>query len=241
MKIISIFETLVTLTSSSENASFPDDNIKDLDPLKRWWASSYSGEAWLKINFGAAKTLSAAFLNQGNFPQCRIQGNSSDAWVAPPFDLECDLVVDDAKNRKGWFDLTAFSFQWLRILIPPGQTLDNSDTVPKLGNLIVGAASTLPLVSELDPTMIQRKKAFETNSGGYRENKKGRARHVITMGIGDSLTNIRAMPKTWDIAVIFADLGNAGESWLVYPPENWSRPIKSIIDAQLRFTLKERP
>lgn len=239
MKMLATFETLATLTSSGETAGFPDDNVKALDPMVRWKADAYEAAAWLKVDFGSAKSLTALFLNQANFPAATIQGNASDSWETPSFTMSAGLVQDDAENRKGWFDLTAFNYRWLRVLIPAGQTLDNSELVPALGNLIVGTSITVPLVSDLTPLLIQRKSTFEADGGGYYEAKKGRARQVIQIGIGDTLANVRAMPKTWDIGVIFADLGSAGDVWLVFPPDNWDKPIKSILESQLRLSMKE--
>jgi hypothetical protein len=241
MKILSTFEALTTKTSSGAGAGFPVANIADLDPFVRWVADAYTGDVWVKVDFGSAKVLTGLFLNQCNFPHCHVQGHASDSWASPSFDLGVDLVLDDAANRKGWFDLVAFNYRWLRILIPGSQTLDKSETVPAIGNLLVGAAVTLPLVSDFEARMVQRVRAFEADGGGYRESKQGRARHLISIGIGDSLANIRAMPKAWADAVIYADLGDAGDSWLVFPPNDWSRPIRSIIDAELRFQLRERP
>lgn len=240
MKNLRTFETLSTLTSSGANAGYPAANVKDLDPMLRWWADAYATDCWLKVDFGSAKNLTAAFLNQANFPHCHIQGHASDSWGSPSFDLGCDLVLDEAGNRKGWFDLSAFAYRWLRILIPSGQTLDGGDTVPKLGNLLAGVSETWPVVSSLEVVLQQKKYTFEPDGGGYWESNKGRARHVISIEMGDDLANIRAMNKTWTIGVVFADLANAGEAWLVFPPDSYGKPIKSVTNANLRFTVKER-
>jgi hypothetical protein len=84
------------------------------------------------VDFGSAKVLTAAFLNQANFPHCHIQGHATDSWESPSFDLGADLVFDDCGNRKGWFDLTAFNFRWLRILIPGAQALDSHQPLANL-------------------------------------------------------------------------------------------------------------
>lgn len=239
MKLLSTIETLATLTSSGDTSGYPASNVKDLEPMLRWWADAYTGEVWLKVDFGSAKTLTALFVNQANFPHFHAQGNASDSWSTPSFDLGCDLVVDDAANRKGWFDLTAFNYRWLRILIPASQTLDEG-TVPKVGNVIVGAAVALPVVESLEVTLQQRKKSFEADGGGYFEAKKGRPRHIIQVGVNDTLALIRSMNKTWDSGVFFADLGNAGESWLVMSPSSWGKPIVNGTLQALKFTLNER-
>lgn len=241
MKLLSTFTDLGTPTSSGATSGFPVTNIEDLDPMVRWKADAYAGDVWVKADMASAQALTALFLNRCNFPQCRIQGHASDDFTSPSFNQLVSLVQDDAGNRKGWFDLTAFNYRWLRILIASGQTLDNSDTLPAIGNLIVGASAELPVVAAVEPRLLQRQDRFEPDGGGLSKQKRGRARHIISVSVGDSLANVRAMAKTWDMGVIFADLDDAGEAWLVYPPEDWTKPIKSVAEAELRFILEERP
>lgn len=252
MKLIHQFQSFSALTSSGDTAGFPAANVTVTDPCLYWKADNYAtADKWLKIDFGSAKQVAAVFLNRANFPHAHIQGNDSDDWGTPAFDQSCDLVRDDALNRKGWFDLVGFNRRWMRILIPLSQTLDDTiakgtpDTLPIVGNLIVGVTTTgvatLPLVGSLTPRLLQRFNRFEADNGGISKSKRGRPRHVLSLDVGDELANIRAMPKTWDIGVVFADLGNAGEAWFVYPAESWERPIRSLIDAGLRFELEERP
>ena len=242
MKIMTTFQSLGTPTSSGATTGFPVTNITDLDPNKRWLSAYYPGEdVWTLVDFGSAKVLTAIFLNQCNFPQCVIQGNASNVWSSPSFNYLANLIKDDASNRKGWFDLSAFNYRYLRILITASQPLDNSETVQAIGNLIAGSSVSLPIVGELTPHLTQRFNRFESDGGNLTKTKKGRAKHTIGIGIGDSLANIRAMDKTWNIGVLYADMGNAGESWLVYPPEDWNKPIKNILDSQLSFTVEERP
>lgn len=251
MKLIHLFQAFSALTSSGALAGFPVANVADTDPGVYWKAATYAGDCWLKINFGSPLSIASVFLNRANFPHCHIQGNTSDDWNNPPFDLGCNLVRDDAKNRKGWFDLTSFTYQWMLILIPAGQTLDDTiasgtpDTLPILGNLIAGVTTTgvatLPDVASLSPRLLAKFDKFETDAGGLNKRRRGKSRHVLSLDIGDTLANVRAMPKTWDIGVIFADLGNADEAWIVYPPDDWDKPITSVIEAGLRFSLEERP
>lgn len=241
MKLLSAFIDLGTLTASGEAAGFDVENIEGLEPMIRWKADAYAGDVWVKADLGSAKALTALFLNRCNFVHCHIQGNASDSWASPAFDMGVDLVLDDAGNRKGWYELESFSYQWLRILIPSGQTLDNSETLPAIGNLIVGVSADLPLVSSLDHRLIQRQDRFEADGGALEKSNRGRARHIITIACGDELANIRTMPKTWTMGVIYADLANASEAWLVFPPDDWSRPIRSMIEAEIRFTLEEKP
>lgn len=241
MKLLSTFETLDTVTASGSDANYPVANIKDLDPMIRWHADAYSGDVWIKIDFGAATVLNMIFLNQANFAHAHVQGNATDVWTSPSFDLGVDLARDELNNRKGWFDLTAFNYRWMRILIPGSQTLDNSETVPALGNLITGQAVAIPAVSAYTPDILKRWTRFEPDGGGLIKTTDDRGRHVITLECADTLSNVRALSKTWEIGVVFSDLGYPAESWLVYPPESWSRPTRNILDATLRWSMEERP
>lgn len=239
MKLLSSFLTMTNLSSSGAAAGFPVSNIADTEPMKRWVAGAYAGYVWVKAQIASA--IGSVFLNRCNFPHAHVQWNATDSWGSPTVDQGVDLVQDDAGNRKAWVDLPANGAGYIRILIPGSQSLDNLETVPAIGNLIVGTAATFPTVSDFNPRLLRRFDRFESRAGAVTKTPLGRARHIIQFGIGDSLANVRAMPKTWDLGVIFADLGNAGESWLVFPPEDWDRPIRSVLDAQLRFALEEKP
>lgn len=240
MKIISTITALGTVTSSGANAAFPATNIQNLKPMVRWVADAYAGDVWLKADMGSAKVLTAAFLNQANFPACKIQGNATDSWGSPSFSLDCSLVVDDTGNRKGWFDLVAFNYRWIRILIASAQTLDNSETVPALGNFIVGTSAALPAVIDFTARLVKRYDRFESDGGSLNKEARGRSRHVLGFTCEDTIATIRGMAKTWANAVVFADWGSAAESWLVFPPEDWDKPIQVGSDFQLKFSCEER-
>ena len=239
MRILTIFDSLGTLTSSGDASGHGRANIADLDPAMVWKADAYAGEVWLKMDLGSAKALTAVFLNRANFPQARIQGHASDSWGTPSFNLLVDLVRDEAENRKVYTQLTAFNYQWLRILIPGSQALD-SGLVPELGNLIIGTDAATPLCPRLDVTLVSRIDRFEPSGAGMRKRFRGEPWHLIDAEFSDSLANIQALPKIWNHAVLWADLGDVSQSWLVTRPDRWSRPLKNVLDAQLRQTFEER-
>ncbi len=239
MKILTSFQDLGTITTSGEASGYPASNVEDLDPGLVWRADAYTGDVWLKFDLGAAKALTALFVNRANFPHLHIQGNASDSWSSPSFDLGCDLVADDVANRKGWFDLAAFNYQWVRILIPGSQALD-SGTVPEIGNVILGVSAALPVVSDFSLDLVSNVDSWMSDGGSLRKNYRGVMRHVITIEMGDTLANVRAMAKTWAQAVVYADLSAAGESWLVYRPERITLPIRNTIEAGARMQLEER-
>lgn len=240
MRLLSTFASLATLTSNTENANFPVENVQDLDPHIRWVATQYAVDEWVKCDFGGATVLTDLFLNRCNFGTVKIQGHASDSWADPDYNETFTLVQDQAANRKGFFELTAFNYRWLRILIEAGQTLDNSEAYPAIGNLITGQAAEMPIVSNLTWDLQKRFFRFETDAGSLTKTQKGYARHILSLSVGDTLANVKALSKTWSMGVLWADVGAAEDAWLVYPPENWNNPVRSINDANLTFQLDER-
>lgn len=238
MKILTIFETLSTLTSSGAASGYPASNVVDCNPGLVWKADAYSGDVWLKVDFGAAKSLSGVFFNRANFPHAHIQGNASDSWETPSYDLGLDLVKDEAENRKGWFAIV-FNYRWLRIVIPASQTLD-SGSVPFLGNLIAGTPVDMPNTSMIDIELTGRVDRFETDGGNVTATPRGIQRHLLQIEIRDELATLRSMSKTWTHAVVYEDLSTAGGAWLVTRPGSFRRGTKSTIDASLAMTLEER-
>lgn len=240
MKILSTFVGLGTVTASGFTAGFPATNVQNLRPMVRWVVDAYAGDVWLLADLGAAKVLTAAFLNRCNFPQCRIQGNASNSWSSPSFNELVNLAKDDAGNRKGYFPLTAFNYRYLRILIASGQTLDSAETLPAVGNLIVGADASLPAVREFGADLGEKFDRFESFAGALNKEAVGVARHVLDIRCEDAIATIRGMDKTWSMAVIFADWGSPAESWLVFKPERWNKPVQVGSDFQLAFSCEER-
>ncbi len=234
------FEILSNLTSSGAESGFPVANVADIEPMLRWHSDAYTGDVWIKMDFGAAVSLTGLYLNQCNFPHAHLQGADTDNWTTPPVDIALDLILDDAGNRKGYFALTALNRRWVRLLIPAAQTLDNSETTPAVGNLILGNPVDIA-VSEFTAELYQQLRRFEYPGGGVHQERVGRARHILTIAMDNTRAAVRAIPKNWDNAVFAADLGDAGEAWLVQPPSSWPQPIKNLLDAQLHVQLEEKP
>jgi hypothetical protein len=243
MKLLSDFETAAAISATSEDTDFPVENVLDLDPMLRWHAESYAVDQRVVLDFGTAKSINAVFLNQCNFPEAKIEGNATDSWGSPSFSLEVDLVQDDTENRKGWFDLTGFNLRFLSILVPAGQTLDNSEATPAIGNIICGVAVALPEINSFTPELIQDYSSFQTDDGGYSESEIGRKRHIITLVTDrNTLALMKAIPKQWSIGVLYADVDTVADSWLVYPPRNWQRPTGSVIDSMFTsLQFREKP
>lgn len=242
MKLLTDFEAFSSITSNSVDPNFPLSNLVDTDPFMRWHANQFSFDEWITIYFGTATVIDTVFLNQCNFAQAVIQGNTSDAWSTPAFSQSIELVKDDADNRKGCFSLVGFNYAYMRIKITTGQTLDNSETAPAIGNLIMGVGVELPIVNSFEPVLVKLFDEFKNDNGSFSQiPKDGRAFHSISVTCRDSLAAIRSLPRNWLIGVFFADLGYADEAYLVYPPREWKPPVRNVLDTELSFTLMERP
>ncbi|MBF0411054.1 MAG: hypothetical protein HQM10_27190, partial [Candidatus Riflebacteria bacterium] len=227
MKILTSFDTLTTLTASSAASGYAASNVVNLDPGKRWKGSIFASDTdeWLKVDFGAAKSLTALFLNNCNFATCKIQGNASDSWADPSYDEDVTLALDDISNRKGWFDLTAFNYRWLRILIP-WQVLDSLGTYPMVGNLIFGTSQSI-IVGGWDVQLIKASTVFVSDGGSFSKTPRGIPRHVFIAAMEGTLAEIEALSLAWTMAVIYEDLGTVARSWLVYAPDAPRKKIYS--------------
>jgi len=241
LKILDTFESLATLTASGSDADFPLANINDIGSLIRWHAASYAADQWVKNDFGTAIALTAIFLNQCNFPQCYIEGHATDDWAAPSFSQLVTLSQDRCSNRKAWATLTGFNYRWLRILIPSGQALDNSESVPAIGNVLCGTSAELPPGTFAYPKN-QEFYTFKADGGPEKRTTKGIPWHTITLSLKADKTEIEAVNSVWpaDCAVVFFDVGNVAQAFLVDPPPVWDARADDWPDMRLILTLSEK-
>jgi hypothetical protein len=244
MKIITAFDPLTTLTALNSDTEFPVANLKDFLPWKRWWATGYAdGIVWVLVDRGAgASTIDSVYLGNANFPQCRLQLNDANVWTSPSVNILANLVKDDIGNRKGFFNLGANSLRYFRLSIASGQTLDvGAPTFPALGALVLGLAGTLPVVAEASTRTMRPYSRAVTVSGRLRKWRAGdgKGRHVVRLSMGDDWAPIRNFSLDWDMAAIAADLGDAGDAWLVYGADEAEKNAKFIEEADGSLTLEE--
>lgn len=230
--------TIASITASSSDAYFPASNLLILDPGMMWKAASFSAAVRLTIDLGAPAEISQIWINNANFVNCTIQANSSNSWTSPAVTKDVTLSSDDINIFKGFFDLSPENYRYVSILIPV-QTLLDSETVPALGNVIIG--KSLPLkVAAWDFQIEAPVSIFRPDSGGYRREKKGRERHVFTMTLQDSKPAMDARPlKNWDLGIIFTDLADVADSYLVYKPISRKGSTRNINDQSRSETLEE--
>jgi len=227
------------ITASSEAVGFPPANLLQYDPDLIWKAGSFLTSITLVIDLAVASSIDHVWLNNANFLSATVQANSTNAWSAPAFSIAVVLAADDIGVVKGFFNLTSTKYRYVRIVIPT-QSLTDGGTVPSLGNIIVGTSDYL-LVSTWEPTINQELDSFTSDGGSYNEEARGKARHIFAAGmLGETKAGIDAAPlSNWSTAVIFTDLGSVADSYLVYSPKGKQVRVRSQIDCDLSFTLRE--
>jgi len=157
------FIDLGTITSRSEVAAYPDDNVKEYWHLKRRFrANDVTKDDWLlKFDFGAAKTVEGVFLNDVNFDKVKIQGHATDTWTSPSYDGSIvEIGLDERVNRyKVFIPISGFNLQWMRIFIPATATAVGSYTTKwEVGSVVV--LDTVPTISK-NAMMRTSSKAFK--------------------------------------------------------------------------------
>lgn len=233
------FRTITSITASSVNALFPATNLKELDPAVLWKALSFSEAVTLTIDFGSAVRIDKIWLNNANFKSATIMANSSDSWSSPAFSKSVTLAKDDLGILKGYFSLTSTSYRYIRISIPV-QTLENG-SVPCLGNIIIGSDVDFSPVSKWEPDVDYTFYTFTSDGGSYFKTPKTKPRHVFGCGF-EHITKAehKALPITgWNNAIIYTDLDDVSDSFLVYPPAGRSSDVRNPVDCSIELTFEE--
>lgn len=140
------------VSSRNQDSDHPDNNICDFRHLKKdYRAQDATLDDWLlKIDFGAAQTLAALFLNDVNFNKVKIEGNATDVWTSPSFSETFNIGLDDRVQRyKAYLTPTlTFNYRYLRIYIPADAT-----KVWSLPVWAVGSVAALESVITLSPNI----------------------------------------------------------------------------------------
>jgi hypothetical protein len=129
--------TASMLTVSSEDANYPKANMLDLGHLRKHYRSTVITEVTIVIDFSTAKAVKLVFLNDVNFTNVYIQGNTTDTWTSPPFSQQFTISQDKRVQRyKLCAVLTGFNYRYMRIRIP-GQTPTDGLSAFRIGTLFV--------------------------------------------------------------------------------------------------------
>lgn len=234
------FRNISGITASSVNTLFPAANLKELDPEVLWKASAFSSTVTLTIDLGSAVKVDKIWLNNANFKTATIMANSSNSWSSPAVSKNVTLAKDDLKILKGFFALSSSSYRYVRVSIPV-QTLENNDTVPSLGNIIIGSDVDFSPVAKWEPDIDCIFYTFTSDGGSYFKDQKTKPRHVFGCGFEHiTKTEHKNLPLTgWNNAIIYTDLDDVSDSYLIYPPAGRSSGVKNPSDCSIEVTFEE--
>ena len=234
------FRNIASITASSVNSLFPASNLKELDPAVLWKASAFTEAVTLTIDLGSAVRIDKIWLNNANFKNATIMANSSNSWSSPAVTKSVTLVKDDLGILKGYFALSSTSYRYVRISIPV-QTLENNDSVPSLGNIIIGLDVDFSPVAKWEPDVDHEFYTFKSDGGSYFKTEKTKPRHIFGCGF-EHITKAehKALPITgWSNAILYTDLDDVSDSFLVYPPAGRSSDVRNPIDCSIELTFEE--
>ena len=230
MKLIKNFNVFSTINGNAASG-YPLTNLATIDTNEIWKGTSTSET--ITIDFGSSKPVSGIFLNNANFTSAVITAsNNSD--FSSGVTLNLTLKKDDLGILKGFGSVANSNYRYLRVVC---STL-SSGSVCQLGNLIVGKAENLKVAS-WSPEIIDNIKEFESDGGSFRSKKKGQSRHTFRAGFSDIKSVIDELPLDFDFAVIFTDLSNVADSYIIGRPTQRSGNINNILDCSLNLVLKE--
>lgn len=231
--------TISSIAASSEAAGFAAANLLQHDPALVWKAAAFSGNVTLTADLGAAGQINFIWLNNANFLNATIQANSANTWDSPAVSKAAVMAEDDVGVIKGVFEFSASPLRYVRVVIPV-QALTDGSSVPFLGNLILGQAQEM-IVSTWRPQVVEEFNDFLSDGGSYHEASKGKARHIFSVGIlNEPKSVIDSLPiKGWEVAIIDTEFGSVADSYLVYRPKGKQPVVRSPIDCDIEFVLRE--
>lgn len=232
--------TISSITASSTLAGYAASNLLQYDPDMIWKAASFAASVTLVIDLTAAASIKQIWLNNANFLSATIQANATDSWTSPAVSKAVTLAGDDVGIYKGLFALSETNYRYVRVVIPV-QTLLFGDTLPWLGNVIIGDVEEL-VVSTWEPLVQEDFEDWIPDGGSYTEDSKGKPRHVFSASILNyTKAEIDAAPlKGWQMAVLYTELVSVADSFLVHSPKGKRIRVRSQIDCDLEFVLRER-
>lgn len=231
MKILKGFNTFSSITGNAATG-YPLTSLSKLDTNEIWKGTS-STET-ITIDFGSAKPVSGIFLNNTNFTSALITA-SNNSNFSDGVMLNLTLSRDDLGIIKGFGSVASTNFRYLRIVC---SNLISGATVCQMGNLIVGEAENIK-VSSWSIDIVDKIKSFESDGGSYRTKKTGQSRHTFSVGFTDIKAVIDNLPLDFDAGVIFTDLSDVADAYLVGRPTQRRKQINNPLDCSLNLNLEE--
>lgn len=176
-------DTMVTITASAAASGFPATNLKDIIPVKCYKTTGID-ESFILYDFGQARTFNSLFINRFNFSAFTIQGNATNVWTNPSYNVAITGVAKDEIYEEYYMhyfkELVNFNYRYLRILIP-GQTPLFEQTYFKVGNLLLGNSIEIwnPKPG-YEVEIVPKINGKEYDSGYYEEVKIGRTKRQFS-------------------------------------------------------------
>ena len=231
MKILKSFNTFSSITGNAATG-YPLTNLAKLDTNEIWKGTS-STET-ITIDFGSAKPVSGIFLNNTNFTSAIITAsNSSD--FSGGVQLNLTLKKDNLGIIKGFGTIASTNYRYLKVVC---SGLVSGATVCQMGNLMVGKSENIKVASWA-PEIIDKIIDFESDGGSYRTRRKGQSRHIFNVGFTNIKTAIDELPLDFDYAVIFTDLSDVADSYIIGRPEQRRGNVNNPLDCSLNLVFKE--
>lgn len=211
-----IFDS-ATITSSSEVAGLPDDNVVDDFVAKKWRTTGDTGE-WIKFDLGSEKDITMIALfgyNLTSGATVTLQANSEDNWTSAPYSKAITW------NERALVKFIAEKYQWWRIYF---EDAANPDTYIEIGRICCGAYYMPPVNIDqevqkkiVDPSFIQES---EGRQGYAIEKEEYRVYDIRFTGIdrtqqGALETMFRAV-KNINVLVFALDPDNYPEEDTLY-------------------------
>lgn len=240
MKLIPDYDMnlISSINASSQAIGYSATNLKYYDPGLIWKPTEFASDASIVIDFSAQVETNALWINNANFTQLLLQANSVDTWDSPALSFEKNMSEDEKGVVKGFFELPTFEHRYIRIVIPV-QDLLFAEIVPFLGNVIVGRTSEISVAS-WNPSITQEWHTFKPDGGPYMKTQKANPRHIFGLKLSGTKSELDSAPlKNWHKAVIYTDLGDVSDSYLVHSPVGRAGTVRNLLDCEINFSLEE--
>lgn len=231
MKILKDFNNFSSITGNAASG-YPLTNLAKIDSNEIWKGTS-STETII-IDFGSAKPVSGIFLNNANFTSATITASNNSSF-SDGATLNLTLSKDDLGIIKGFGSVASANYRYLRVVC---SSLISGSTVCQMGNLIVGKAENIK-VSSWSSDIVDKIKSFESDGGSYRTKKTGQSRHTFGVGFTDVKAVIDNLPLDFDAGVIFTDLNDVADSYLIGRPTQRRKQVNNPLDCSLNLNLEE--
>lgn len=174
-----------TPTASSENASYPDDNITGYAHPAQEYRSANTSETTIVLDTGTPdQAIEGIYIGGVNFTSMYLAASNTTSWATPDFGESAKTIALDkvVQRRKGLFVTTGWDGEYLRIRIPNQATTD-SETFFRIGVVI--------LFSNAVEMPVNPDYGYERGAPREYHTRKypGGGRETLNLGLYDAFTS----------------------------------------------------